>query len=86
MNDKVTRARIALAEFAISALSLYVRDLKDAKEPTMTLRQIAQSILDSLDASSSAPDPTRPVPFVERCGCGREKHATTSCSICDNDE
>jgi hypothetical protein len=49
MNDKVTRARIALARFAISALSLYVKELQDAKEPTMSLRDIATAVIEALD-------------------------------------
>lgn len=49
MTGPAIQARIALARFAISALSLYIRDLKDAKEPGMSLRQIAEAITDALN-------------------------------------
>lgn len=49
MNQAAVRARIAVARFAIQALGLYVKEMQRGEGPTMSLRQIAQAILDAVD-------------------------------------
>jgi len=49
VNDDTIRALIALARFTQQALGLYVREVQDAKQPTMSLKDIGDNLLHTLD-------------------------------------